>query len=210
MRFDECHIGVPLGLFPVGFKAASLLIREDYPLFPDEAVAVCGAVANRRNEFATGRACLRQALGALGCEYRSIPTGDDRVPALPPGIVGSVSHSRKLAVAVVAWRETACAVGVDVEKVTSLNPEIWPLITRSDELVPLRERGTLEGLRFSCKEAAFKCWYQAGGNRIIEFLDVRIEIGPGAFTARMPPPGPTSIEGRWAELHGHWWSSAWV
>jgi 4'-phosphopantetheinyl transferase EntD len=173
-------------------------------------VAVQEAVERRRNEFATGRACIRQALDSLGCEYRSVPAESNRAPCWPRGVIGSVSHSRTLAVAVVARRETALAVGIDVETVAPLEPNLWPLITRPDEAMPLGERATLEGLRFSCKEAAFKCWFQAGGDRIIEFLDVWLGLGSGVFTANMPPPGPRVIQGRWAKSLGHWWSSAWV
>jgi 4'-phosphopantetheinyl transferase EntD len=36
------------------------------PLFPEEAVVVAGAVARRRREFATVRACARRALARLG------------------------------------------------------------------------------------------------------------------------------------------------
>lgn len=198
-------------MFPDGFEVAALLIQEGFPLHSDEAVVVCGSIAKRRNEFATGRACIRQAFASHGLEYRSIPAKDNRVPSWPHGIIGSVSHSRTLAVAVVALRETARSVGIDVENVSSLEPELWPLVARPDELLPEGERGEFEGLRFSCKEAAFKCWFQAGGDPILlDFLDVRLEIGPNVFTAFLPPPGPVRILGRWAKLHDHWWSSTWV
>ena len=80
-------------------------------LHPDEAAFVFASPAPRRASFIGGRVALRTAMTALGADagqlgdaspalpILSTPRG---APALPSGYVGSVSHKRELAVAIVA------------------------------------------------------------------------------------------------------------
>lgn len=201
---------MPPGLLPEGFVSVVLPVGAEYPIHPDEALAVQAAGKLRRDEFAAGRACVHMALGQLGHPDCPVPVSRGRAPAWPAGIAGSISHSRTLAVAALTRIGTVHSIGIDIEPTRKLDAAIWPMITSPDEPPLPGDRAVTEGLRFSCKEAAFKCWFQAGGDRIIEFLDVRVEISPNSFVAILPPPGPSCILGRWAMLHDHWWAIAWT
>lgn len=201
-------IDIPQGWLPQGVQAVALEVGGDYAADTDELAAVANAVAQRRAEFVAGRACAHRALEALGCAYQPLPAGENRVPLWPAGFVGSISHSRTLAVAAVCRRGVLDAIGIDVHPAAPLEPELWPMIAAPGEQ-PLRgERGLAESLRFSCKEAAFKCWFTAGGDRLLEFRDVRLQVSDGDFVAWMPGPGPATLKGRWTLAHGHFWAVA--
>src|SRR5438874_13378259 len=64
----------------------------DAPLLGPEAAAVASAVPSRQREFATGRACARQALAALGVAPVPLDRGAGGAPAWPAGGVGSITH----------------------------------------------------------------------------------------------------------------------
>ena len=148
-KFEPSHIGVPRGLLPDGFEAVVLPIRSGYALHPEEALAVSGAVQRRRDEFATGRACIHQALVSLGHPDCPIPVGRGKVPHWPEGIAGSVSHSSTLAVAVVTYRDVARAIGIDVEPAVPLEQHLWPLLAAPGEAPSPGAHWLAESLRMA-------------------------------------------------------------
>jgi 4'-phosphopantetheinyl transferase EntD len=180
--------------------------RDEAALREIEAVSVERAVARRRHEFATGRALLRELLGT----EIAIPVAEDRSPILPDGVRGSLAHDRELVVAAVGRAERIIAVGVDVEPVTALSPDVAAIVLRPDEV------GLDAHLAFTMKEAAYKAWSSLGG-RMLEHHDVRLELdgtsrstatGPhttGGFTAMVVDVGAT-FTGAWVQAGGRWLS----
>ena len=161
-------------------------------LHPDEAAFVFASPAPRRASFIGGRVALRTAMTALGADagrrgdappalpILSTPRG---APALPAGYVGSVSHKRELAVAIVARAEPTprTTLGIDVEIPRPLRTDIATRVLTDDE------RAALAGLdpaardaevlfRFAAKEAIYKAldpWVQ----RLVSFQEVEIVTG---------------------------------
>ena len=131
----------------------------------------------------------------------STPRG---APALPSGYVGSVSHKRELAVAIVARAEPTprTTLGIDVEIPRPLRTDIATRVLTDDE------RAALAGLdpaardaevlfRFAAKEAIYKAldpWVQ----RMVSFQEVEIVAAPGGGRhARLALPvgeGPFRVE----------------
>lgn len=68
----------------------------------------------RRREFLAGRAAAAEALAHGDMPRHSVSRTDRGVPVWPPGVVGSISHSRTWAVAVVLDSGTAVCCGVDI------------------------------------------------------------------------------------------------
>lgn len=154
----------------------------DSALFPEEEILVARAVPRRRREFARGRACARRALVALGAPPVALPADAQRVPRWPPGVIGSITHTRDYVAAVVAWQHPGACLGLDAERA---------LPRRSGDLLPLiarpRERALLDtlapdlrplrgALLFSAKEAAYKCQFPST-REILDFSDAEIEPG---------------------------------
>lgn len=146
-------------------------------LLPEELAAVANAVPVRRAEFASGRVLLRALIGT----DRSIPVGPDRAPVLPPGVAASLAHDRDVVVAAVS-RTPGVVLGIDVEPVTPLTPEVAELVLRADEA------GIDAHLAFVLKEAAYKAWSRRGG-RMLEHHEVRLTVDPRVFSAEVVDEG---------------------
>lgn len=201
----------PPGLAPPAVATAARWIEGPAPdVLPDEFEVITRAVEVRAREFAFGRACARHALAGLGLADAArmpIPCRSDRTPHFPDGIVGSVSHTRDLAAAVAAPDTHVRALGLDVEKLRPLEPAIVPMVTTAAE----RARGAAdpgETVRwFGAKEAVYKCWYTAGGQRILEFEEVEVDLRPdGTLVVLRQPPPVVPMIGRWAIAHDHHWA----
>jgi len=147
--------------------------------FPEELACLSSnAVPKRRAEFAAGRAAARQAMHDLGVAAQPILVAPSRAPQWPAGVVGSISHTKTCAMAVVApaieWR----GIGVDVEEDTPLKRDLWPAIcldTEQDWLLQQNNPGQLAKVIFSAKEAAYKCQYLIS-NAFFGFDGMRVEI----------------------------------
>ncbi|KUF10173.1 4'-phosphopantetheinyl transferase family protein [Pseudoponticoccus marisrubri] len=126
-------------------------------LWPEEASAVARAVPGRRTEFAGGRAAARQAMQRLGLPPAAVPSGTDRAPIWPAGLVGSLTHAEGTCLAVLARSATCLSLGVDLERDQPLDPALHDEITRPEE-VSASSRRDLR-LRFSAKEAVYKALY---------------------------------------------------
>ena len=130
-------------------------------LFPEERAAMARAVPTRVAEFTGGRVAARAALARIGLPPVAIPVGDDRAPAWPEGVVGSISHGGGVCVAVVgraaAWR----GLGVDLEPDAPLPPDLVAEIAVEAELAALAPMGQGHAATrvFSAKEAAYKAQY---------------------------------------------------
>jgi 4'-phosphopantetheinyl transferase EntD len=123
-------------------------------------------------------------------------------PLLPPSAVGSVSHKRTIAVALVARAATPpAAIGIDVEEIRPLHVDIARRVLTPDELAGLPPEGPARDaavlLRFSAKEAIYKAldpWVQ----RFVAFEEAIVAPTPdGALTARLAltrGEGPFTVE----------------
>ena len=160
------------------------------------------AVERRRRDFAAGRACARWALEKLGIVNYPLLAGSDRAPVWPDGVVGSITHCRGFAGAVVARREVLRGIGVDAELSDPLDPELVDLVCTVDERIRLAQ---LPGLPpngwakvvFSAKEAVYKCLSTAA-HVALDFADVEIRLVPhvGRFTAYLRTPIPEALPAR--------------
>jgi len=147
----------------VGIRYLAETGVEPPPLYPLEAEALGPLAAERRRLFfALGRAAAHDALDELG--IRPVPVGRAAggEPLWPAGIVGAISHSRDLAVAVVGRRTDYAGLGVDIEELArGPSPRAARLICRPREMEWVDpEAGTTRlAMLFSAKEAVFKAAY---------------------------------------------------
>jgi 4'-phosphopantetheinyl transferase EntD len=169
------------GLFPDGAIAAELREPGDPALLmPAEAACLAsGAVEKRRREFAAGRLCARRAMAELGIQDFALRVAQDRQPLWPDSLVGSITHTPGLCVAVAAAKTRLAAVGLDSEVVGGVAPDIWPTIGVPSELawlesLPVAQRAAAVTLIFSVKEAFYKCQYPVTAEWL-NFEDLRVE-----------------------------------
>lgn len=186
---DVVKVELLRGLFAIDGVAVATgpqYVSED-SLHPDERAQLARAVASRRQEFAAGRACLRNALADCGAFPESIPTGPNREPVLPDGFVASVTHCRGFCGAAAARCGAILSIGLDAELADPLEQDIEELVCVPDERAWLTERGhddrPWSKFLFSAKESVYKCWFPIQ-RRFLDFQDVRIQLLPqtGQFT----------------------------
>lgn len=160
----------------------------DDQLFPDELRYVARAVATRRAEFGTARVCARRALARLGLDAGPLVPDQDRSPRWPPGIKGSISHTKSCCAVAVTAASDVTGLGIDIEEDTPLRDALVRMICTDEEQLWIRTMapqlaGHLAKLIFSAKEAFYKCQY--GTTRaFIDFRDVqlKVDLGEGAFS----------------------------
>ncbi|WP_255955040.1 4'-phosphopantetheinyl transferase family protein [Streptomyces odontomachi] len=185
-------------------------------LFPEEAALVARAVPERRQEFATVRACARRALGRMGLPPAPLVWARRGAPVWPDGIVGSMTHCKGFRGAAVARSADVASVGIDAEPDQPLPAGVLDAIALRKEAIWLRELTDChpgvcwDRLLFSAKESVYKTWFPLT-RRELDFDEAEIRIDPltGTFTARLLVPCPTvdgrpvhSFTGRWLARRG--------
>ena len=174
-------------------------------LLPGERVGVGRMGDVRRAEYSSGRRVARQALSLLGVRDWAV-TARGRVPVWPRGIVGSITHSRTLALAMVGRRDDVAGIGVDLELERRVTDEIaWRVLLRRERAV---EKGRYTML-FAAKEAVYKAVNPLVGE-YLAFADVEVSANAdGTYRAAMTRPGESkaAVEagGGWFQrVEGHW------
>ncbi|GLZ51493.1 4'-phosphopantetheinyl transferase superfamily protein [Actinomycetospora sp. NBRC 106378] len=180
------------------------------PLHPDEEPAVAKAVPTRRAEFTTARRCARDALTALGAPVAAVPVGEKRSPVWPPGVVGSITHTRGFRGAAVAWSTELRSVGVDAEQHGPLPDGVLEAVSAAGERAVLADLAARhpgvhwDRILFSAKESVYKTWFPLTG-RWLGFEEAFLTPGPdGTFRAQLLVPGPVVDGVTVSEFHGRW------
>ena len=150
-------------LFPDCVATACRRIgRSTINLYPQEQELIKKAVDKRRHEFAAGRACAREALGAIGFCPMPILQNDARAPVWPGGVLGAISHSHTWAGAAVTRSPDLCGIGLDIETIERVNLNIGRMVLTQQETdvhtaLPDAKKKQHLALVFSAKEAVYKC-----------------------------------------------------
>ncbi|WP_444998565.1 4'-phosphopantetheinyl transferase family protein [Aliikangiella sp. IMCC44359] len=137
------------------------------------------AVTKRKAEYLAGRYTAISALAEIGLWEKEIPTGEHRSPVWPSSVVGSISHTKSVAVSAVAYQTDYAIVGIDAENwlMEQTVEQIQKSILRQEE-VGLLKRSTMDYVRaftlvFSAKESLFKALYPQVGH-YFDFMAAQI------------------------------------
>jgi enterobactin synthetase component D len=194
----------------------------------DDEVQVAGLWSEfRRNQFLSGRRCLRRALAQSVLVSEPLLIDRRGAPKMPLGFSGSVSHKADRVVALVQQtarpRSPAFAgslhdwpsfVGVDIERAAPSRYNIASRILTDDEMhhvnaLPDVDRGRAVTLRFSIKEAIYKA-IDPIVQRYVGFREVPLRWhGDSVVDVAITLDGQRiAIEVWWTELDGYWISTA--
>lgn len=173
-------------------------------LLPAEERALGRAVAKRRREFVTGRACARRALDELGITAFDVGAGSAGEPRWPRGVVGSITHCAGYRACAVGRADDVRAIGIDAEPDRPLDAGVWDAVAHGPErsLRRTARDGPLDVVLFGAKEAVYKAWWPSGGRRL-GFEDAIVELEPRTrrFAARVRGDERDFV-GRWAVSDG--------
>jgi len=183
-------------------------------LHPGEARLARDLKGFRQVSFVGGRLALRLAAQQLGLQPPAVLPDERGCPVLPRELLGSISHKRTLAVAMVA-RNHGSTLGIDLEdygppRLGIMSRVLTPAErARVESLAPDRQWPALL-LRFSIKEAIYKAldpWVQ----RYVGFQEAEIDPdtdGGARVELRLEQgEGPFDVEAQYRWLHGRLLSS---
>jgi 4'-phosphopantetheinyl transferase EntD len=199
-------------ILPVNVSVSAT--RADIPdaaVLPEEEAMVRRAVASRRREFATARACARAALEPWDLSQRAIPTTPSGAPQWPVGIVGSITHCVGYRACAVASVRDVVAIGIDAEPDEPLPGSLLRdvAVRREREWVTDLLRSVPEvrwdRLLFCIKEAVYKAWHPLAERRLdFDQAVISLDLSSGSFTARLLVSGPPVDDVPLAALSGRW------
>ena len=176
-------------------------------LWPPERECLKRMRPQRTAEYSSGRRVAREALDALGVDNQPVVTRG-KAPAWPAGVVGSIAHTRELAVAVAAREETISGLGVDLELVSRVGERVAKRVLSDREIAQCHD-STWQTLLFSAKEAVYKAVNPLVGE-YLGFRDVEIHAAvTGTFEVRTMETCQSTdylrvAKGYFVRLAGHW------
>ncbi|WP_439587272.1 4'-phosphopantetheinyl transferase family protein [Hydrogenophaga sp.] len=175
-------------------------------LWPEEQIAVAHAIPRRQREFAAGRHAARTAMRRLDRPARAIPSHPDRSPCWPEDLIGSISHTTDVCIAVVGTRDRWTSIGIDIESKPGVDEFMWDIICTPDERQQIRAqrpstRALLATRVFVAKEAFYK-WHYPQRRTLLEFQDVSVQWIPGGADFRVLLHGAAGHD-RLADCTGH-------
>ncbi|MDP5142179.1 4'-phosphopantetheinyl transferase superfamily protein [Rheinheimera baltica] len=128
------------------------------------------AAPKRQAEFLAGRHAARKSLAQLGLSQRQILVGKNRAPIWPCQVIGSISHTDRIAACAAIHAADRLYLGLDLENwlTTTVATDICNNIVSPAEHKRLQATGfSIEQaltITFSAKESLFKALYPFVGD----------------------------------------------
>lgn len=123
------------------------------------------AECERQTQHRAGRAAAFEAVRSLHPDWVGpwrIDSDGDGCPIWPGGVVGSISHTRGIAVAVIGDHGNVRSIGADIERIrasnTALSGRVLDARDRDDLPVEMPDH-VVASVYFCVREAIFKCLY---------------------------------------------------
>jgi 4'-phosphopantetheinyl transferase EntD len=187
---------------------------EGVRLFPAEAAVVARAFPDRRAEFATGRACARAALAALGLSAAPILPGPRGEPRWPAGVTGSITHCAGYRACAAGRLSDVLAMGIDAEPDRALPDGLLQDVATPSErgwladVMTTTPQVSWDRLLFSVKESAYKAWFQLTGRPVL-FGDFAVSLCPDEHRFSVRVRAPVALAGgrSLAQLEADWVAS---
>lgn len=155
---------------------------DELALLDEEAASMSPVTAVRRASGAA-RIVARQLLARLGHARFPLRKGASGEPIWPAGIVGSLAHDDRVAVAAVGTERDLGAVGIDVEPAVLLPPDMLALVATPRELDKIADDPLRGKLLFAAKEAVYKAVYPRD-REFLEFRDIEVDLAARKATTR--------------------------
>lgn len=123
------------GLSPPGIVIGHRLIShgDEHALMPEETHAFALRVVELRRASGAARIIARQLLEGLEYTLCALPKSPSGGPMRPQGIVGSISHDSRVAVAAVGTKRQVAALGIDIEPPDFLPPGLLEIVATPQE-----------------------------------------------------------------------------
>jgi 4'-phosphopantetheinyl transferase EntD len=148
---------------------------DEHALLPLEASSFASSVVKVRRASGAARIVARQLLARLGHPECAIPRGPAGAPIWPAGVVGSLAHDARVAVAAIGLHRDLAAIGIDVEPAEALPPELVDMVATPQERLKIADDPYRGRLLFTAKEAVYKAVYPLD-QTFLDHHDVEIDF----------------------------------
>lgn len=148
---------------------------DENALKAEEAAAFGASVVGVRRASGAARLVARQLLTRIGVPNYTLLKANSGAPIWPRGIVGSLSHDARVAVAAVALQRDYGALGIDIEPAEALPPDLLDLVATPQERAAIHEDPYRGRLLFAAKEAVYKAVYPLD-QTFLEHHDVQVDF----------------------------------
>jgi 4'-phosphopantetheinyl transferase EntD len=164
-------------LSPPGVLIGHRLISpgDENALLPEEAPAFASSVAKVRRASGAARIVARQLLMQLGYAGCPLPRSSSGAPVWPAGVIGSLTHDSRVAIAAVGLRRDIGAIGIDVEPAENLPPELLDMVATPQERSRLADDPYRGRLLFTAKEAVYKAVHPLD-QTFLDHHDVQVDL----------------------------------
>jgi 4'-phosphopantetheinyl transferase EntD len=156
---------------------------DEHALLPEEAGAFATSVVKVRRASGAARIVARELLASIGLPKCALPKGKGGAPVWPAGIVGSMSHDSRIAVATIATESDFSALGIDIEPAEALPPGLLDMVTTPQERSHIDEDPFGGRLLFAAKEAVYKAVYPLD-QTFLDHHDVEVNLSRGQAVVR--------------------------
>jgi 4'-phosphopantetheinyl transferase EntD len=160
-----------------------IAVGDELALLPAEVAAFAGSVLKVRRASGAARIVARMLLSRFGREPYAIPKSTAGMPVWPNGIVGSLAHDTKVAVAAMAAQPEFQSVGIDIEPAEPLAPDLLGIVATAKERDRIEDDPFRGRLLFSIKEAIYKAVYPLD-RTFLDHHDVEVSLADGTAVVR--------------------------
>jgi 4'-phosphopantetheinyl transferase EntD len=156
---------------------------DELALLYEEMESFSFPTFERRRASGAARRMARELMNSMGVAGLPILRSKSGAPIWPVGVVGSMAHDNRIAVAAVGLRRDLDAVGIDIECAVPLPPDILELIATSREQRAIADNQLGGKLLFAIKEAVYKAAYPLD-HEFLDFNDIEVDLAGRLATTR--------------------------
>jgi 4'-phosphopantetheinyl transferase EntD len=156
---------------------------DELALLHEEMASLSFSAIERRLASGAARRVARELMNSMGFAGLPILRSTFGAPIWPAGIVGSMAHDDRIAVAAVGLRRDLDAVGIDIEPATPLPPDMLELIATPRERRAIADNPLGAKLLFVIKEAVHKAAYPLD-QEFLDFHDIEVDLAGRLATTR--------------------------
>jgi 4'-phosphopantetheinyl transferase EntD len=156
---------------------------DELALLPEELAPLAGSVDKVRRASGAARIVARDLMTRFGATQQPVIKSASGAPLWPPRLMGSLAHSRQVAVAALARRGDFAGIGIDVEPAEPIDADLVRIVATATERNSIAEDLLQCRVLFAVKEAVYKSVNPLDGV-FLEHHDVEVRLADGFATTR--------------------------
>ena len=160
-----------------------ITIGDEHALLSEEAGAFRRSAVQVRRASGAARIVARALLDRLGHERVALPKSPAGPPIWPKGVLGSLAHDFRVAIAAVGTAGSVAGIGIDIEPAQPLSPDLLELVTTPRERAMIHSDPYHGRSFFVVKEAVYKAVFPLDRS-FLEHHDVEVDLANRKATLR--------------------------